>query len=299
MNTTIVRRLTRGVTAGVAVAGLLTAGLVAAAPAYALSGLTRVSATSVRDTAATKTVQAACPTGMVPLGGGGVPHPTRPQDVKIRAAGVHLTDTGSYYAVTADVASDPELVGPWDLTVSAVCAPQPSGYEIRSSYSPFSPGGFKGLSAQCSAGKKVLSVGGFVYRLGGVAAPELTLNGFSFVGDNGASMAAQTWRYGFSGNWMDELDLVCAEPPSGYTKLQNTLTVPGNITDHAVHGVGSGVCPPGAGVVGLGAAVGTVGQHVQPIAIDLQPGIAIVQGVADTEGEATNWSMTVQAICLT
>jgi hypothetical protein len=220
------KRLRRGAATAVVTAGLLVVVVLAAAPADASPGLTRVTATSSHDAAASKTVSASCPAGTVALGGGGVANPTHPDDVKIRAAGVHLTDTGAYYAVTADVASDPELVGAWDLSVTAVCAPRPSGYEIRIGYSPFSPGAFKGLSATCSAGKKTLSVGGFVYRLGGVAAPELTLNGFAFVGDNAASLAAQTWRYGFADSWMDELDLVCADPLPGYAKVQNTLPSP-------------------------------------------------------------------------
>jgi len=277
--------------------GLLTVSVMTAGPANAMPGLTRVAAQSPTDRAATKTVAAYCPPGTVALGGGGFTTPARAYDVKIRALGVHLTDTGSYYAITADVASDPTTVPPWGLSVTATCAPQPAGYEIRTSYSAFTAGTFKGLSASCSPGKKALSAGGFVYTTGGGAAPQLTLNGVAFVQDNAASMGAQTWRYGFAGNWMDELDLVCANPLPGYTKVTNTVQVAGNPADHAAHGVSSGACPPGTSSIGLGAVVGTVGQRVQPLWVNIYPNSVYVQGAADTEGEANTWSMTAQVIC--
>lgn len=149
-------------------------------PASAAPGVQRIAAQSSTDSGATKTVAAYCPPGTVPLGGG-FASPARPSDVKIRATGVHLTDTSSYYAITGDVASDPSRVGPWTLYATAVCAPQPAGYEIRVGYSPFSPGGFKGVTTSCSPGKKALSVGGYVYASGGGAVPQLTLNGFALT----------------------------------------------------------------------------------------------------------------------
>src|SRR4051812_17258936 len=187
--------------------GLLTVSVMTAAPANAMPGLTRVTAQSPTDRAATKTVAAYCPPGTVALGGGGFTTPARAYDVKIRALGVHLPDPGPFYPIPADVASDPTTVPPWGLSVTATCAPQPAGYEIRTSYSAFSAGTFKGLSASCSPGKKALSAGGFVYTTGGGPAPHLALHPGAFLQGNTGSMGAQTWRVRFSRNLAAELEL--------------------------------------------------------------------------------------------
>jgi len=170
--------------------------------AQPLKGLVQVNATSA-DNSFGKSVVATCPTGkkVVGLGAetdGGI---GRVELDDLIPAGDHVTATG--------FETETGTTDNWTITAHAMCANPVPGLEIRSLASDFGSFDGGGVSETCSAGKKVLGVGGEITGgLGQVSMDSVTPN----ASLTSVNVDAHEDANGTDNSWNLTAYAICATP---------------------------------------------------------------------------------------
>jgi len=266
-----------------------TAALVAVAePAAAVPGRVVVLTTGPTDSSTVKSVAAQCPTGTVPLGGGG--------KVVGGAHSVRIVRSipfkGGSWFVTAWEDSY-GYAGSWSIETWVVCAPAPPGYEIVSATSVSDVGTpFSFALVSCPAGKKVIGAGGNSFKGGSV---------LELIGPNASltNVAVQAIpdevAYPAPGTMMTTATAVCVNPVTGQQRVEAS-----SAWDSSSNKTVTAICPPGTALHGLGFGLGF---GVVPWAeAQLVSVMSIGNGVSlnaaeDSTGNSATWIARAWAIC--
>ncbi|MEU8295533.1 hypothetical protein [Streptomyces pseudogriseolus] len=209
----------------------------------------------------------ACPRALVPISGGG--------EAKVDVAfydNVSLTQSeptrDSWGPKSWTVSARTDDSAPFTLTVYAVCAPEPWGYEVVSQYyRNIANGGT--LTVACPEGKTLLGGGG---RVRGTDRRSM---GKSYPATAAGNSVPNQWAvsgydHGQSGLEADA-HAVCVYPLSGVTTTRYTATTSDYITG-GVH-----MCAPGKRVIGGGAA----GAYTEDSLVASRPALAAETGKSD------------------
>lgn len=278
----------RSLGGGIALVTVLFCSVALGTPAEAVPGLTRVSATSVSDSATTKSQAVACPAGTRVLGGGGV----------ITNAGgqVLLTRSEPDPAANGYVARGHEdedgYAGNWQVTVYAICGNAPAGLQYLSFTGPLqsaSTGNYQ--AATCPFPKRTLGGGGRTNGGNGEVIPRFNLDA------NEVIIPADEDANGFAGSWGITATAVCADELPGYQWVFAT-----GATDSSASKSVTVTCPAGTRIHGAGGgAIESWPAWGSVIVNGITPNAALTSVTATAqevdEGTANNWRVTTYAIC--
>jgi hypothetical protein len=284
-----ISRKARPTTVGMTVMGVLVAVTAAAAPAQAIPGLVRVSATSINDSSTTKTVSVACPTGTTVLGGGG--------EIVNGAGQVLLTalepvpDTNSYRARGHE--DDDGYTGSWRVTAYALCANSPAGLEYLS-YTGSSQSTTFGhyVALRCPTGKHLIGYGGRTNNGNGDVSLEI-VNPFD---PYEVLVLAAEDPNGYAGLWSLTAHLVCvtpiAERQTVFASVPADSDSPKSVTvrcpgSQKVHGAGFG----GGGATSYGRWL------VRSVVPDATMASVTVSAEEIDGGTPDTWRLTAYAVC--
>jgi hypothetical protein len=273
--------------AALVVAGSTPVGVAVATPASAVPGVVFVSGVSALNSTSSKEALAVCPAGTRILGGGGY----------IKGGGrrvgfTRLQALGSSDRFAAGAAENGAYAKSWRVHAYGICGTAPAGLEYISFRTGGNSSGYKIATANCSAGKKLISVGA-----------RTTLGGGNLVIDdlrpNAALTSATVTGYededGYGGNWSLWAYGVCANPLPGLELVTATSAV--NSADKVV----GATCPVGKDLHGLGAeTAGAVGQTIHAgVYPDATLTSTVDLSLEDPTGISGNWYTRAYAICAT
>jgi hypothetical protein len=293
-------RTTRGgrlLAGGLVVAGLLAGHALAAAPADAVSGLTRVTKSSPSNSRTLKRVAAVCPAGTRVVGGGGAVVNGGGQ-VVIQQLEPRHTGTDDRFVVGARE-DQTGFAGSWRLTAYALCADALPGQQITSNTLPASSDAFQSQLAFCPSGQTQIGYGGRVDNgAGQVHITEL----FDFFGPpvGVTFLRAREDAGGYAGSWAVTPFAVCvdAAAATGFVSVA-TLSPPSSRNKSAVVS-----CPAGTRVHSAGGALltgsgqlATSSLIIDRIAVDPSATSVTVRGVEDESGTTDTWTVRAVALC--
>ncbi|HEY0640447.1 MAG TPA: hypothetical protein VGD67_22690 [Pseudonocardiaceae bacterium] len=266
--------------------------VVAATPAAAIPGLQNVMVTTVADSSTFKQVIANCPAGKRVIGGGG--------RLSLATGEVAITYLAPMTTATAYEARAYEdfdgFAGVWSLTVYAICAFTPAGYEIRTAASPMASPATASATATCTAGRVVLGTGGTVFPGRGV----VLMTGIvpsPVVGPTSVTTLGAEVPPGFAGTWNVQSWAICASPVPGHS-----VSVTTGVIDSTSPKTQVANCPGGTFVHGVGFQFGGVGvgeiflNLVFPNPMPVGTGVPVVAS-EDQTGVAGNWGIRTYAVC--
>lgn len=276
-----------------------------AAPASAsyLMPTTIVTNQSTSDSIAQKSVSVGCPSGTKVVGVGA--------EIGYTADQVHITGIvpslsgGAVWAHASE--DDTGYLYNWKLTVTAVCAPTPSGYEVVSDYHAATSDPSASASAYCPPDKVLLGGSADIHiNNSGWAVPrnipDVVVNqllnsstsegvhAFAFEDGNGTSQM-----------WTLTAYAICALPVSGLETVRSYGTYSRDDTRYELL-----TCPEGKHVLGVG---GTIFPDTGEVSFTrVEPGtyngddFVAVEAVEDQDGLSEDvhlgyWRMDAWAIC--
>jgi hypothetical protein len=288
-------RFSRFVACGAIVIGLAAVQALVASQAEAVSGLQRITKTSVSDSSTSKKVAARCPAGQNVLGGGGTVVGGRGQVILQRLEPVQ-TATDSRFVVAARE-DGTGYASNWRLTAYALCADPLPGYAILPSTSGVANSNSPQSTISFCIGQTQVGFGGRVN--GGAGQVHLTNLVRDTNGDiNFTLIAGQEDANGFGGAWNVTGYAVCANTQANFTTVtasspassQNKSATVSCPAGTRVHSAGGQLLPAGSGPVDRSLVIDNV-------AIDPQLRSVSVRGVEDETRTAANWSVRALALC--
>ena len=248
-----------------------------------IPGLERLAVTSA-STSANKSVTATCPAGKALLGVGG--------EIAGGAGQVALREMipGGGNGATATGAEDENgFAGSWSVTAYAICANPVAGLERMVSVSgPSSVD--KEITATCSAGKQVLSIGGGVSGGAGMLIEDMRPNSAL----TNATVVGVEDEDGTNFFWSVQAYAICAATAQRVTASNTTATVPKTKT---------ATCPAGTTVTGGGGEVTSGGRQV--LLNEMLPTASGFRASGDyfeanpPPPWVTRWQLRAYAICTT
>jgi hypothetical protein len=279
------------------VGGLLAGHTLTAAPAHAVSGLTRVTRSSQVNSRSLKRIAAVCPAGTNVVGGGGTVVNGRGQ-VVIQQLEPRRTASDDRFVVAARE-DRTGYASSWRLTAYALCADPLPGQQITSNTLPASSDSLQSQLAFCPSGQTQIGYGGRIDNgAGQVHVTEL----FDFFGPpvGVTFLRAREGAGGYGGSWAVRPFAVCADA-AAVTGLMSVATVsPTSSLDKSA--VVS--CPPGTQVLSAGGAllagsgqIATSSLIIDQVAIDPSATSVTVRGVEDEAGTADSWMVRAVALC--
>lgn len=288
-------RFSRFVACGAIVIGVAAVQALVASQAEAVSGLQRITKTTVSDSSTSKRVAARCPAGQNVLGGGGTVVGGRGQVILQRLEPVQ-TATDSRFVVAARE-DGTGYASSWRLTAYALCADPLPGYAILPSTSGVASSNSPQSTISFCIGQTQVGFGGRVN--GGAGQVHLTNLVRDTNGDiNFTLIAGQEDANGFGGAWNVSGYAVCANTQANFTTV--TASSPASSQNKSaavtcpagtrVHSAGGQLLPAGSGPVDRSLVIDNV-------AIDPQLRSVTVRGVEDETGTAANWSVRALALC--
>lgn len=260
---------------------------VVATPASAVPGLQLVTGMSALDSASVKEALAACPSGKRVLGGGGYIYGGGRQVHFYR-----LQALGSSDQFAAGAVERGAYGANWRVYAYAICGSQPAGLEYVSYSTTSTSDPYRAATAECSAGKKLISMGARVldgYEDGQVIIDDVMLSSTLET----TTATAYEDENGYGGDWNLYSYGVCANPLPGLEF--ESATSPSNSSDKVI-GVN---CPAGKKVHGVGGNInGALGEAMYG---GIYPSGALtgatVIAVEDSTLYNNNWTARVYAIC--
>lgn len=279
-----------------ALGGVVVIQVVAAAPASAVPGLTRVTVLSATDSVAQKTATALCPVGTRIVGGGG-----RVQEFSMQTRRVALnrlqpvpTLAGSQDGyVVSGAETAPGTTGTWRVQATALCATQPAGYEINSVETAPSSASVQQTTSGCGSGRVVIGGGARINNLNGqivlqVARPSGPGDIYRGQGHEDAD--------GVGTNWTVTAYSICANPLPGYEVIFGESPEAGSESVKTAFAE----CSPGKVLVSTGAAISFTASG----SVGLLGAVPFGEGTQGIAAENTptseNWDFIVAtAICAT
>jgi hypothetical protein len=294
MRTTRTGRL---LASGVLAAGLLAGLAVAATPADAVSGLSRVTTSSGSNSKALKRIAAVCPAGTRVVGGGGTVVNGRGQ-VVIQQLEPRQTVTDDRFVVGARE-DQTGFAGSWRLTAYALCADPLPGQQITSNTLSASSDAVQSQLAFCPSGQAQIGYGGRVDNgAGQVHVTEL----FDFFGPpvGVTFLRAREDADGYAGSWAVTPFAVCVDTAAA-TGFVSVATVSPPSSENKAVAVS---CPAGTKVHSTGGALlngstqlATGSLIIDKIAVDPSVTSVTVRGVEDERGTTDTWAVRAIALC--
>jgi hypothetical protein len=278
----------------VSLVGALTVALSAAvvAPASAVPGLNRVSATSAFNSNVFKAITVNCQPGQF-VTGGGASIGGGTTEVAVTRFAPLAGGTG----FEAQAYEDRDgFAGGWSLTVYAICANPLAGYEINQVTSPVGSPALASATVGCSAGKRLLGTGGGVSPGRGV----VILTGAIPVGTppTGTTAIGEETEGGFTGGWTVTAWAICALPVAGHS-----VAMVSSVFDSTSPKGASASCPAGTAAHGTGVLIRNgLGEVYLNAVVPAPAGVPTAVrsiGFEDQTGYAGNWFIRSYAICAT
>jgi hypothetical protein len=280
--------LRRGL-AGAGAGALLLTGVqvVTQAPAAALPGLVRATATSAM-TSVNKSQTVTCPAGRKVLGGAGRIDGAAVGEVGLTTAAPLPNGTGFKVSATEDANG---AAGAWTLTAIAFCSAGPAGLQYAS-YT-FTAGSTKSRwsSVTCPKGKQILGAGATINGGSGRA----LITGL-VPSEDGRTVTATAYEdeTGTTSSWSITATATCVNPVAGMETVQGAAA---QAHDVSVASATLG-CPEGTRLHGVGGEVIGGNGEVRLRHLDaIQGDQARVRAVEDTTGVADPWAVRSFAIC--
>jgi hypothetical protein len=294
MRTSRAGRLLAG---GIVVAGLLAGHALTAAPAGAVSGLTRVTKSSASNSQAFKQVAAVCPAGTRVVGGGGTVVNGGGQ-VVIQRLEPQRTTAGDRFVVAARE-DQTGFAGSWRLTAHALCADPLPGQQITSNPLRASSDAVQSQLALCPSGQTQIGYGGRVDNgAGQVHVTEL----FDFFGPpvGVTFLRAREDADGYAGSWGVTPFAVCVDATAVNGFVGVAALSPSSSGNKSV----SVSCPAGTQVHSAGGALlsgslqlATGNLIIDKIAVDPSVTRVTVHGAEDENGTTDTWAVRAVAVC--
>jgi hypothetical protein len=266
-----------------ALAGIAMATLASPASA-AVPGLERVSASSVTDLTAFKSVTVACPPGKQVVGA--------EYSISGGIGSIVLDDlVPSQTTVRVGARADANgTTSSWSVRATAMCANPLPGYEIVSASSAVNSAS-KSAIASCPAGKQLVGSGAFLNGgLGEVVIDALipstsSVTATAFEGDNG----------GTANNWSITARAICANPLPGRQVVFATSASSSAAKAQDV------VCPAGTQVLSAGFDIFGAPGEVTVIGMftSLFDRTASMGALEDDNGTTASWTARAFGICAT
>jgi hypothetical protein len=201
----------------------------------ALSAPERVSYTVPSSNLSRKTATVDCPGGKAVVGTGWTTNPSSPE---LLVEDLIPTE----FSVTAVVREDETgYASAWSLTVHAVCANRPPGWEIVSEFSTTTSNSVNYTTAYCPQ-DTVLLGGGFNQS---EQAGQVVLTDLNFGGSVAGALAYED-DTGYAGNWWVGAYAICAEAPTGWEFLSSSNQTSYPTTTEVVG------CSPGRMAISVG-----------------------------------------------
>jgi hypothetical protein len=274
--------------------GLAAALAVWASPAGAVSGLQRVSNTTVSDSSTSKQVAATCPPGQNVLGGGATITGGRGQVVLQRLQPTQAAD-GRFVAAAREDGTG--YARNWRLTAYALCSDPLPGYGILPSTSGEASSNSPQSTVSFCVGQTQVGFGGRVNKgAGQVHLTNLTRDSNGQIAFT--SIAAGEDANGFDGAWNATAYAVCANTAPNFTTV--SAATPAN----SVNKSATVSCPVGTRVRSAGAQLAPGGNGpisgslvIDKVAIDSQLQSVTVRAVEDETGTNQAWSVRAVALC--
>jgi hypothetical protein len=281
----------------VVVAGLLAGHVLPAAPAEAVSGLTRVTRSSASNSRTLKQIAVACPAGTWVVGGGGTVVNGRGQVVLQRLEPQH-TATGDRFVVGARE-DGTGFAGSWRLSAHALCADPLPGQQITSNPLLASSDPVQSQLAFCPSGQAQIGYGGRVDNgAGQVHVTEL----FDFFGPpvGVTFLRAREDADGYTGSWGVTPFAVCVDTAAaaGFVSVA-TVSPTNSANKSAVVSCPAGTQVHSAGGALLGGSIQLASSSliIDQIAVDPSLTKVTVRGVEDEIGTADPWAVRAIALC--
>jgi hypothetical protein len=233
-----------------------------------------------------KSVTASCPSGKRVVGAGAELGGTLGQVVL-----GSLRPDATLSSVTVQGREDENgTANSWSARASAICAPPLPGLERVSAASP-SNSSNKGVTATCSAGKRLLGAGAEIEGGGGHVSPNDIIPGETL---KGVTVQGLEDENGTAANWRARAYAICAAPVAGIQRVAATSSTSSSSTKQV-----SANCPVGKQVVGAGAELGGGRGEVvlDDLAVDSGQQSVVVTGLEDEDGTSANWFARAFAIC--
>jgi hypothetical protein len=294
MRTSRAGRLLAG---GIVVAGLLAGHALTAAPADAVSGLTRVTKSSASNSRTRKQVAAVCPAGTRVVGGGGTVVNGGGQ-VVIQRLEPQRTTAGDRFVVAARE-DQTGFAGSWRLTAHALCADPLPGQQITSNPLRASSDAVQSQLALCPSGQTQIGYGGRVDNgAGQVHVTEL----FDFFGPpvGVTFLRAREDADGYAGSWGVTPFAVCVDATAVNGFVGVAALSPSSSGNKSV----SLSCPAGTQVHSAGGALLSGSLQLAPgnliidkIAVDPSVTRVTVRGAEDENGTTDTWAVRAVALC--
>lgn len=268
------------------VAGSLIVPATAAHAAQPLTGLEYISDTSPSDTDWVKMADVTCPYGKSVVGMGWSTNPARSE---LR---LNMLYPSTQRTVLAQVAADDFYDWSWSVTVYAMCADTPPGWELRLDTSTTTSDADRIVDVECSSGaKKPLAVGAW----------ESNGHGEVIISDinpslTGAYARAHEYEAGTTDQWWLRVYLICADPPTGWSMYSSS-----NQTAYPTTSEYTG-CESGRTAISAGFDLdGSAGQII-PSSMRTVAYMASQSGMTsareDVTGAPDTWELTVDVICV-
>ncbi|GAA2605332.1 hypothetical protein [Paractinoplanes durhamensis] len=265
----------------------------AALAATTVSALTRVNAISATNSFDNKGVAANCPVGQRIVGGSAIAFGEPGVFVRVTGPiiGINGQDQGTIvYGAEED---ETRSAGNWALTITAICAVTPPGYElIISPFAGENSASSREATATCSPGKQMLggfgdvSTGNFNVILDDIQ-PSLNLNSVTVRAFEDETGAANTWFV--------TAFAVCANPVAGLSVQFNsseTASPPAQLATQVF-------CPAGTRALSGGGTINSGFGQVDSASLFVSGDHVNFSSAEDRNGYASNWSRTAYAVCAT
>ncbi|HEY0698755.1 MAG TPA: hypothetical protein VGD43_13210 [Micromonospora sp.] len=269
-----------------ALAVVVTAGAGWATPAAADPVGIETAATTSTPASFDRTINTPCPAGKVVTGGGAYLTLSTAAQGHVgldrhepRANGRGFT-AGMREAGAADYTDD------WQMTTLAVCAPQPTGYQVVATTGA---AGTEYVTASCGT-KSVIGVGarvnsGFGNVLLDQVVPSADLKS--------VTARAVVVQGGAAAGWSLTTFAVCASAPAG---LERISLAPAYASDS--HQLTITSCPDGKALYSAGADIGAGNGQVLLSGVNMTAGDTVrVWADEDADGTAGTWNLVAYGIC--
>jgi len=220
--------------------------------AWAVNGITYVSARSAESSNPTRFVEAKCPTGTRAIGGSAVI--AGPSSIVVNSAAPTETPAtaSSPLKTSFEVfASEPAggIADTWYVVANVICVPsgQLPGLEYREQFSSYDSTAVHTATVSCSAGNKLIGVGGVVDS-NGPGQDRLVLTAI-VPADDLTSLIVQGHESeaGYDSNWRVKAIAVCARPLPGQQLIRAS-----SANDAIDHKLARAACPSGTLIHSVG-----------------------------------------------
>lgn len=232
-----------------------------------------------------KAATALCPVGKVVTGGGGFLN-TALAEGRVALDRLEPLANGSGFVATMREAGAVNHPGDWRLSALAMCATQPSGYQVVAVTGAV---GTEFVTADCGT-KSLIGSGGRVNGGLGDVVLDQVVPSFDL---KSVTVRAVRVQGSSLGGWSVTSFAVCADTPAGLERISHSST---NTSDQQHNGIMS--CPVGKSLFSAGADINAGNGQVLLTGVNITSETTVrAWANEDADGYSGNWSFNAYGIC--